>query len=330
MEIILDIKNLKKSFIKGVPVLSIESLSIKRGTTVAVVGESGSGKTTLMRLITGLESPESGTITLDGKIFTSDNIMISPEKRKIGMVFQDHALFPHLTIYENLAYGLSNKKIINDRVIELLRLIELEGYQNRYPHELSGGQQQRIALARALAPKPDLLILDEPFTNIDTSLKLQLRNEIFRILKKTNVTTLFITHDIDDAIYISDEIVVLKNGEILQKGDINELYKYPQNIHIASLFSVLEKLNIDQLKIFGFSGEKNKTYAVRQNDFLLNEQTDFMTDGKIITSNYHGSYYLYTIEIYNQCKINFKSKDILKGINKIGFKKDSLIIFKNS
>ena len=330
MTTVLDIKGLQKSYTKGNPVLCIEELSIQKGTTIAVVGESGSGKTTLMRLIAGLESPELGSISLYGTIFTNPKKMVSPDKRQVGMVFQDHALFPHLTIYNNLAFGLSDKECIKDRVSELLSLVNLEGYENRYPHELSGGQQQRIALARALAPKPKILILDEPFSNLDTSLKLQLRNEVFSILKKTDVTTLFITHDMDDAIYIADEIVVLKNGKIIQKGTIEELYNQPENLYIASLFSVVEILNINQLEIFGFVPDKQKLYAIRQHDFKVNNESEFMTEGIIIKSSYRGTHYLHTIKISKEYVFQFISQNKLEGTIRIGFKKEDLLLFENS
>ena len=330
MGIVVDIKGLQKSYTKGNPVLCVDELSIQKGTTTAVVGESGSGKTTLMRLIAGLESPELGSISLYGTIFTNPKKMVSPEKRQVGMVFQDHALFPHLTIYNNLAFGLSDKECIKDRVLELLSLVNLEGFENRYPHELSGGQQQRIALARALAPKPKILILDEPFSNLDTSLKLQLRNEVFSILKKTDITTLFITHDMDDAIYIADEIVVLKNGKIIQQGTIEELYNQPENLYIASLFSVLQILNFNQLEIFGYIPDKQKLYAIRQSDFKVNKESEFITDGIIIKSSYRGTDYLYTVKISNKCTFEFVSPQKLEGTIRIGFQKEDLLIFKNS
>lgn len=327
MAILLDILGLEKSYTKGNPVLSIDELSLTEGTTLAVVGESGSGKTTLMRLIAGLESPETGTISLNNIIFTSDTTMVSPEKREIGMVFQDYALFPHLTVYENIGYGISKKEGLEERVYDLLKLVELEGYENRYPYELSGGQQQRVALARALAPRPKLLILDEPFSNLDTSLKLQLRNEVFSILKKTNVTTLFVTHDIDDAISMADEIVVLKNGRVIQKGTIEILYKTPVNLYIASLFSPVEKFNESQLTLFGFPPKHGNSYMIRQADFIVNKESKFMTNGIIKKSNYQGTHYLNTLEISHNYTLHFASQKKLDGTIKIGFERDSLIIF---
>ena len=153
------------------------------------------------------------------------------------MVFQDYALFPHLTIFQNISYGLSNKINKVERVQEVLSLIDLVGTETRYPHELSGGQQQRIALARALAPEPELLILDEPFSNLDVILRNQLRHDILNILKKTNTTAIFVTHDIKDAIEVSDEILVLKNGKILQQGRTTNVFKNPEGDYVKLLFN---------------------------------------------------------------------------------------------
>lgn len=327
MGILLNIKDLQKSYTKGSPVLKIDELSIEKGKTTAVVGESGSGKTTLMRLIAGLESPDTGSIISEGIIFTNEKVLLSPNKRHIGMVFQDHALFPHLTIFKNLAYGLSNHENSKERIRELLNLVALDGFENRYPHELSGGQQQRVALARALAQKPNILILDEPFSNLDSSLKLQLRDEIFTILKKTNITTLFITHDMDDAIYIADEIVVLKDGEIIQKGAIEALYKKPNSLYIASLFSKVNVLNFNHLEFFNYAPQKHKVYAIRHQNLMVNEDAEYHTSGTILKSAYQGNHYLNTIEISDQYLFKLSSQQKLEGTVKIGFFESDLLVF---
>ena len=236
MNTILNIKSLSKSYNnrKELVVNNI-NLSIERGKILAIVGESGSGKTTLIRLISGLETPNEGAITLNEKIVTSDTVFVGPEKRNIGMVFQDYALFPHLTVYENVIYGIS--KLINKEktVNEILKLVSLVGLEQRYPHQLSGGQQQRVALARAIAPKPQLLILDEPFSNLDSNLRTQLREEIFSIIKKINATAIFVTHDIKDANAVADEILILKDGEILQYGTIKQVLNQPINKYVSNL-----------------------------------------------------------------------------------------------
>ncbi len=235
---IVDVKNVTKTFNKGkVQALNNVSFTLRKGNILAVVGESGSGKTTLIRLIAGLEVLNKGVISLKEKIVSSNSIFIEPQHRNVGMVFQDYALFPHLTIFQNISYGLSNKINKKERVQEVLSLIDLVGTEKRYPHELSGGQQQRIALARALAPKPELLILDEPFSNLDVILRNQLRHDILNILKKTNTTAIFVTHDIKDAIEVSDEILVLKNGKILQQGITSNVYKNPEGDYVKLLFN---------------------------------------------------------------------------------------------
>lgn len=234
---LLEVKGVKKTFNKGeIVALNNVSLSLIKGNIVAIVGESGSGKTTLIRLITGLEVIDAGTILLKNKVVSSNSIFIEPQFRNVGMVFQDYALFPHFTIFDNIAYGISKLPNKKERVKEVLDLVGLSDKEKNYPHELSGGQQQRVALARALAPKPELLILDEPFSNLDVILRNQLRKDVQRILKETNTTAIFVTHDIKDAIEISDEILVLQNGNVLQQGITKEVYENPEDSYVKLLF----------------------------------------------------------------------------------------------
>lgn len=234
---LLEIKEVKKTFNKGnIVALNNVSLSLIKGNIVAIVGESGSGKTTLIRLITGLEVLDSGTISLKNKVVSSNSVFIEPQFRNVGMVFQDYALFPHFTIFDNIAYGISKLPNKKERAKEVLDLVGLSDKEKNYPHELSGGQQQRVALARALAPKPELLILDEPFSNLDVILRNQLRKDVQRILKETNTTAIFVTHDIKDAIEISDEILVLQNGNVLQQGITKEVYEKPKEGYVKLLF----------------------------------------------------------------------------------------------
>ncbi|SEE54285.1 iron(III) transport system ATP-binding protein [Tenacibaculum sp. MAR_2010_89] len=233
---ILEINKLSKSFNNGkVIALNNITYSLEKGKIVSIVGESGSGKTTLIRLISGLEVLNNGEIKLNQKVVSSKSIFIEPEKRNVGMVFQDYALFPHLTVFQNVVYGISKKSDKKERVSEVLSLVGLEGMNTRYPHELSGGQQQRVALARALAPKPELLILDEPFSNLDVVLRNQLRKDLHQILKKTNCTAIFVTHDIKDAIAISDEIIVLQKGVVLEQGKTKKVFKESTNEYVRLL-----------------------------------------------------------------------------------------------
>jgi len=234
---LLEVKEVKKTFNKEkIVALNNVSFSLNKGNIIAIVGESGSGKTTLIRLITGLEVVDAGTILLKNKVVSSNSIFIEPQFRNVGMVFQDYALFPHFTIFDNISYGISKLPNKKERVKEVLELVGLSDKEKNYPHELSGGQQQRVALARALAPNPELLILDEPFSNLDVILRNQLRKDVQRILKETNTTAIFVTHDIKDAIEISDKILVLQNGNVLQQGITKEVYEKPNEGYVKLLF----------------------------------------------------------------------------------------------
>lgn len=236
MHKLLSIQGLSKSFNNGkVKALQNVSFSLEKGKIISIVGESGCGKTTLIRLISGLETPDAGEILMEDTVMSSETKFLPPENRDIGMVFQDCALFPHLTVYQNVTYGV-RKNYRKERATQVLDLVGLSGYGKRYPHELSGGQQQRVALARALAPNPKLLILDEPFSNLDVILRKQLRQDIANILRNTAMTAIFITHDIKDALAVSDEILVLQNGLKIQIGNTQEVYNNPADEYVKLLF----------------------------------------------------------------------------------------------
>lgn len=209
----VSVENLCFSY-KKTSVIDQLSLDISKGEIIAILGSSGSGKSTVLRLLSGLEAPSQGRISVNDQTFVDDRHFLPPEKRNIGMVFQDYALFPHMTIQKNIEFGLGawSKKQRRDRSKEMLRLVRMDDYKDRYPHELSGGQQQRIALARALAPGPALLLLDEPFSSLDADLQITIRNELHDILKKTETTTVFVTHDREDAKAVADRIVTMRDG----------------------------------------------------------------------------------------------------------------------
>ncbi|PIC56078.1 ABC transporter [Sporosarcina sp. P12(2017)] len=196
---------------KQPPVIDHFSFTIEKGGIVGIVGASGSGKSTLLRLLAGLEDPTTGSIELDGRQIVGDNIYIEAEKRGVGMVFQNYALFPHLTVSENICFGLHKMKRLEKkkRLDEMLELVQLQEFAKRYPHELSGGQQQRVALARALAPSPSILLMDEPFSNLDTNLKSLIRMEVRDILQKANITCLFVSHDQADVDAICDRTIYI-------------------------------------------------------------------------------------------------------------------------
>ncbi len=328
VNVILNIKALYKSFSRDNMVVNGLDLSVEQGKIIAIVGESGSGKTTLIRLISGLETPERGTICLNNNIVNSDTIFVKPEYRNIGMVFQDYALFPNLTVFENVAYGISKTNNKKDVVNEVLALVGLDGYQDRYPHQLSGGQQQRVALARAVAPKPDLLILDEPFSNLDSNLRIQLRNEIFGIIRRTGVTAIFVTHDTQDATAIADDIVVLKDGEIVQKGTSKDIYSYPTNYYIASLFRELVRLTNSDLECFGFENDSTDIIALQAKSFKVDSNSTYSVNSKIITSQFTLEGYHNTIRLKNNTEIQFYSDMDLSGKSiDLGYESKDVLVF---
>jgi len=206
-------------------VLKNVGFELDRGDTLAILGESGSGKSTILRVLSGLEIAEKGFISIDDKIMNDKDQYVYPEKRGIGMVFQDYALFPHMSIEKNIRFGISNlsKKEQEKRVVEVLELVGLLEMRKREPHELSGGQQQRVALARALAPKPSILLLDEPFSNLDAHLREKIREEMKQIIERSGITSIFVTHDKSDAIAISNKVMIIEKGEITHFGTTQEM-----------------------------------------------------------------------------------------------------------
>jgi iron(III) transport system ATP-binding protein len=229
MTAILQITGLAKSFY-GQPVLHDIDLDLQKGTTTAVVGSSGCGKTTLLRLIAGFEAPDGGTITIDGRQMASPQRAVAPHRRGVGYVAQDGALFPHLTVGQNIAYGLRGtaRGEVGARVGELLETVSLDpSYASRRPHQLSGGQQQRVALARALARHPVLMLLDEPFSALDTGLRASTRKAVAGLLTEAGVTTLLVTHDQEEALSIADQLAVMRDGRFTQVGSPQDVYRHP-------------------------------------------------------------------------------------------------------
>ena len=224
-------------------VLSGVTLEARPGEILCLLGASGSGKTTLLRLAAGLEALQEGSIELDGAVLATPGRDVAPERRAFGMVFQDHALFPHLTVAENIAFGLAGrpKDEIAGTVAARLAAVGLAGFEARYPHTLSGGQQQRVALARALAPSPAAMLLDEPFASVDVTRRRALREEARRALKQAGVVTLVVTHDPVEAMEIGDRIAVMEGGRIAQCATPDELYARPASALVASLFGEAQR-----------------------------------------------------------------------------------------
>lgn len=327
---ILKIKSLTKSFNpKEGYVINDINLIINKGTVTSLLGESGSGKTTLARLVAGLETPDSGSISLADVVIASESKYVQPQDRGVGMVFQDYALFPHMTVSDNVGYGLKNKDKEN-RILEVLRLVGLEDLKDRFPHQLSGGQQQRIALARALAPNPKLLLLDEPFSNLDASLKRNLRSELFQIIRESKVTAIFLTHDIQDAMAVSDNIVVLKNGVVIQEGTPKSLYKTPKTIYIAALFSAVLELSNDDITFFNYPVQSNKKYAIRQDAFLINDNSSaYAAEVKIVSNIFLGNHYSNKGILPNNNVVLFNSNEELNGTIQLGFNEGAILVFDN-
>jgi iron(III) transport system ATP-binding protein len=229
MTAILGIKGLAKSFNANTVLHDID-LDLPPGTTTAVVGSSGCGKTTLLRLIAGFETPDAGTITIDGRQVASAESAVAPHRRGVGYVAQDGALFPHLTVGQNIAYGLRGtaRDEVRARVSELLETVSLDtSFASRRPHQLSGGQQQRVALARALARHPVLMLLDEPFSALDTGLRASTRKAVAGLLSEAGVTTLLVTHDQEEALSIADQVAVMRDGRFTQVGSPQHVYRQP-------------------------------------------------------------------------------------------------------
>ena len=241
---LIRLQNVNKNYGQTRAVIDLDLIIPKSAITV-LLGRSGCGKTTTLRLIAGLEKPDSGDIWIGDQQVSGGSKWVSATQRKIGMVFQDYALFPHLSVAQNIGFGIPklSAAVRKSRTADLLDLVGLAGMEDRYPHQLSGGQQQRVALARALAPSPDVILLDEPFSNLDASLRQAMREEVRRILHESNVTTVFVTHDQEEALRLADELVVMEGGHVLQRGAPEDVYRYPASMQVAQF---LGKVNVLQ------------------------------------------------------------------------------------
>lgn len=299
---ILTLSNVNKKYTQARDFAVNEvSFEVMEGEILALVGESGSGKTTLLRLIAGLEHPDSGVISLSGQVLVEGKRSVPAHHRQVGMVFQDYALFPHLTILENVTFGLKGSDV-KERAIETLQLVGLKEDYTKYPHQLSGGQQQRVALARAIAPRPKILLMDEPFSNLDAMLKDQVREEIRQIIKKTGVTAIFVTHDTKDALSTADRIAILHKGYLQQIDIPRQLYETPVNPYVANFFGKRNEIIATPSEegfysSFGFiADEKAQKYTnpvklqFRPEHGEVVQREGQQLSGKIINVAYFGSH----------------------------------------
>lgn len=262
----VELKNINKNF-GDYKASDNVNFDVEKGKLIGLLGPSGSGKTTILRMIAGLETPDSGDIIIDG-VRVND---LAASKRGIGFVFQNYALFRYMTVYDNIAFGLrvqkADKKKIDERVRELIKLIGLEGLEKRYPSQLSGGQRQRVAFARALAPNPQLLLLDEPFAAIDAKVRKELRSWLREMIEKLGVTSIFVTHDQDEAIEVADEIIITNKGRIEQTGTPIEIYHNPKTAFTASFFGETTFVD-DYSKFHNFEHIENVEKAIIRPEFV--------------------------------------------------------------
>ena len=300
MEKILQLDNVSKWFGESQAVADV-SLNLPQGI-LALLGSSGCGKTTLLRLIAGFEQPQTGSIEIAGREVTSNNCWIPPEQRRLGMVFQDYALFPHLTVAENVAFGLKRRE--KEAAKRLIELVGLTGLEKRYPYQLSGGQQQRVALARALAPQPPLVLLDEPLSNLDVQVRLRLREEIRDILKATGTSAVFVTHDQEEALAIADLVAVMSKGKLEQIGTPQEVYTQPSSRFVAEFvtganFIPAERQGQLWATEVGYfaaadAGDKEVALMIREEDLLI-EPTESEAVAVVHNRRFLGREYRYCL-----------------------------------
>ena len=296
---ILTLSNISKSF-GNQTVLRDLSLEVSAGEFVAVLGSSGSGKTTLLRLIAGFDEPNAGEITIANKVVASSKLFVPAEARKVGYVPQDAALFPHLSVFENVAFGLKglSKTARADRVSTLLKLVSMEAFGDKSATELSGGQKHRIALARALAPEPELILLDEPFAALDAELRAKIREEMKAVLDKVSCTTILVTHDQEEALSIADRVALLRDGNFAQIGNPREIYSAPVDLGVATFLGdsvivdgVIESgkvsTSLGQLTLLNSAKEASRgKVAIRPENFYL--QPDLNGDSIVVGRQFFG------------------------------------------
>ncbi len=308
----LNIENLIKFYSKDDPLIKDLNFSVNKGEFVSFIGESGSGKTTFLKCLAGLEKINSGKITLNNRVLDDKTTFVKPNHRKIGFIFQDYPLFPHLSVLENLKINLDEQYEKNIKYY--VELTGLDNLLNRYPHELSGGEQQRVCITRALIREPDLLLMDEPFSNLDVSIKSKIQSEVYKILKSTDTTTILVTHDIKDTFDISDRILVFKAGIVQQYDKPEEMYCNPVNCYCAKILGDLNRIHIDGKELY-IRPEKIKIVDKSKHKIKV-EKTSFIgKEYKIKGTLNKDEIYFYNsvpIKDTNNLFIDFNKSDLLE------------------
>ncbi|MEC4727256.1 ABC transporter ATP-binding protein [Shewanella sp. D64] len=311
----LSIKGVHSDY-HGQQVLKGLDLTLKKGEITALLGPSGCGKTTLLRAIAGLQLLSKGEISINKRVLSGPDVFVPSEQRGVGMIFQDYALFPHLNVADNILFGVksTSKGKRKQRLNEMLSLVKLDGLDKRFPHELSGGQQQRVSIARALAYEPELLLLDEPFSNIDAKVRGEMMLEIRTILKESNVSAVFVTHSKDEAFVFADKLALFKEGQIVQYGTAEELYRSPNDRYVADFLglsnylpAVVSSASSIETPLGSFTSTSRLPYPVSyQGEVMLRPQQFEMIanetgDGVIIERRFLGSSCHYQVKVAGSC-----------------------------
>ncbi len=352
----LIIKNTKKTYGR-VTALNGTSFTVKRGELLAILGPSGCGKSTLLACIAGIETPDSGVIELNGNLLNDpeNGLYEPPESRNIGMVFQNYALWPHMTVEKNLAFPLKmhkrNRAFIRQEVNRILELVRLREKGSRYPGQLSGGEQQRVALGRALIMNPDLLLLDEPLSNLDARLREEMQEEIRTIQKALDLTIIHVTHDQTEAMAMSDRIILMNEGQIIQSGSPTRIYGHPESAFAAEFMGVKNILKgriVENGDSISFCSDKRMKLNIPESAGFPNEQvlciirpenislakgngSEGLQKGTIVSRLYKGNHYLYTVKAEDiTLKVQTHTSDDFKQDEGIGFKINSCTFIKDS
>ena len=310
-------------------------IDVENGLILSLLGPSGSGKTTALRVIAGFAIPDSGSVTIGGRVIVDQKTFIPPEKRRVGMVFQDYALFPHMTVANNVGYGIREGKA--ERVQRVLTLVGLLDMAERMPHELSGGEQQRVALARALAPRPDVILLDEPFSNLDATLRVRMRRDVRRILKWAGATAIFVTHDQEEALAMADTVAVMRKGTIIQAGTPEDVYRTPIDKWVAGFIGESEFVDGDAstglvttpLGAFPYSGRLRGPVDVMVRPEWIHLEPDDEGSATVIDQEFYGHDQLVMIKFADgrSLKARVSSGPVFSSGDTVEVGVDQIVVF---